>query len=99
MIVRTKDVFYVRVNENTLVVRPNTTGVTQDGKVFFFPDVTGTAAIGFPKESCLNLPALFSISRTIEDKEVSLRDVLRVVENSSLDKTTRDRLLFDLQSL
>ena len=99
MIVRTKDVFYVRINDSTLVVRPNTTGVNQDGKVFFFPDVTGTVAIGFPKETCLNLPGLFSISRNIEDKDVSLRDVLRVVETSSLDKTLRDKLLFDLMSL
>lgn len=59
-------------------VRSGTLGVERD-KIVFFYDTTKTQAVGFPREFCLENP-MFVISRNLSDRELSLKDVLSVIE-------------------
>lgn len=98
MQIKTKDTLFVKTADGEFVVRPGSTGV-ESKRVIYFTDVTGTNAVGFPKDICVNVPSLFSVSYSIEDKEVSLKDVLREISSISMPKELQDQLTFRLQSL
>lgn len=98
MNIHIKDVLYVKQGTQEYVVRPSTVG-TEQNKIVYFSDVTKNIAVGFPREFCLNNPSLFQVSRTITDKEVSLRDVLKVIEGTPMDKATKESLTYLLSDL
>lgn len=79
-------------------IRTKTKGVVNLGQVLFF-DVTKTVAVAFAKDFCLETPALFQIQRTITDKDVSLRDVFKVLSDSDLPDEVKRELSLKLNSL
>ena len=79
MDIRIKEALYVSTKEGSYVVRQNTLGVEKKG-VIFFHDSTKTASVGFDKNFCIENPQTFNVSRTLSDKEVSVRDVIKVLE-------------------
>lgn len=80
MDIRVKEPLYILHQGQEYTVRPGTVGVERN-KVIFFYDVTRTAAVGYSREYCLENPQTFQVSRTLSDKEVSVKDVARIVEN------------------
>lgn len=79
-------------------IRTKTKGVISLGQVLFF-DVTKTVAVAFAKDFCLETPTLFQIQRTITDKDVSLRDVFKVLSDSDLPDEVKRELSLKLNSL
>lgn len=82
MEIRIKEPLYIVQQGKEYIVRPGTVGVEKN-KVVFFYDVTRTSAVGYPREYCLENPQTFQVSRNLTDREVSIRDVSRLIENSS----------------
>lgn len=80
MEVRNKEPFFISIGDKEYIVRQGTVGVEKN-KIFFFYDTTRTACVGYSKEFCLNFPSLFSVSRNITDREVSIRDVNKVLDS------------------
>ena len=81
MNVRIREGLYIR---NTAVgvetsIRPETLGFERKG-VIWFSDVAKTVQVGFSKEFCKENKAMFQVSPTIEDREISLRQALLVVQ-------------------
>lgn len=79
MDIRVKEPLYITQEGKEYIVRPGTVGVEKN-KVVFFYDVTRTAAVGFSRDYCIENPKTFEVSRTLSDKEVSVRDVARIIE-------------------
>ena len=98
MTIRVKDTLYGKEGGNSFIVRQGTIGVERD-KIVYFYDNTKSMAIGFPRDVCLNTPALFSVQRTIEDREVSVRDVVKIVENARITKDVMDEITTEILSL
>lgn len=98
MDIRVREPLYVLCQGQEYSIRPGTVGVERN-KVVFFHDVTRAAAVGFSREFCLENPQTFQVSRTLTDKEVPLRDVLKVIDESSLDSRQTDELYNKLKSL
>lgn len=82
MDIKTREPFYIVVNNWEYVVRPGTAGVEKN-RVVFFHDTTKTAAIGFSRDCCIDNEKIFQISRTLLDAEVSKRDVLKILDGFS----------------
>lgn len=74
------------------VVRSGTIGV-EDKRQVFFADTTCSASIGFPKDFCLANKELFQVSRTVEDREISVKDVMVAIESAKLDKMKEELLM------
>lgn len=98
MNIRIKEPLYVHIDNNEYVVRPGTAGVEKN-RVVFFHDVTRNAAVGFPRDCCLDNPQIFQVSRTLTDKEVSVKDVIRLVEDCSLPKDISENLIDKIRIL
>lgn len=79
MDIRVKESLHILSNGKEYIVRPGTVGVEKNHIVFFY-DTTKTSAIGFSRDYCLENPQTFQVSRTLSDKEVSKRDVLKILE-------------------
>lgn len=60
------------------VVRQNTQGVLR-GKTVFFYDATRTSAVGFDLDFCFENKQMFSVRREITDREVSVKEVLKII--------------------
>lgn len=78
MDIKVKEALYIETLGTQYVVRAGTTGVEKK-KIVYFYDNTRTCAVGFPRDLCLENP-MFAVTRTITDREVSLKDVLSVIE-------------------
>lgn len=98
MDIKIKESIYLLNKGQEYVVRAGTTGVERNKIVFFF-DGTRTVAAGFPRDYCLENPELFQVSRTLTDKEVSVRDVLKVIDESSLPSDKHEELYMAIKSL
>lgn len=98
MDIKVTEPLYVRNGGVEHVVRPGTTG-TEKNKVVYFYDATRTIAVGFAKDFCLENPQVFQVSRTLTDKEVSLRDVLRIVETTGFPNDTVAEIYEKLKQL
>lgn len=82
MDIRIKEPFYILSNGKEYVVRPGTVGVEKNRVVFFY-DNTRTLAVGFSREYCIENPQTFQVSRTLSDKEISQRDVFKILDEYS----------------
>lgn len=89
---------YIVCDGQEYVVRPGTTGVEKD-RVSFFYDCTRTVAVGFSRDYCLDNPKAFSVSKTILDKEVSLKDVMDAISKSDLPKSEIQKLYSIIKTL
>ena len=98
MDIRIKEAIYIRGGDVEHVVRPGTVGV-EHKKVVYFYDVTRTLATGFSRDFCLENPQMFQVSRNLFDKEVSLRDVLKIIDESSLDSKQTEELYQKIKAL
>lgn len=98
MDIRIKESMYLSCQGQEYVVRTGTVGVERN-KVVFFYDVTRTVAAGFSREFCLQNPQTFSVSRTLNDKEVSIHDVLKVIQESSLSPIEKSSLELQIRTL
>ena len=83
MDIKIKEPLHILFNGHEYVVRPGTVGVERKRIVFFY-DTTRTSAVGFPREYCIENPHTFQVSKTLTDREVSLKEVLKVVDESGL---------------
>lgn len=79
MDIKLKEPLYIFSNGKEYIVRQGTVGVEKNRIVFFY-DATKTSAIGFSRDYCLENPQTFQVSRTLVDKEVSKKDVLKIIE-------------------
>lgn len=98
MDIRVKEPLYIFCQGQEYVVRPGTVGVERN-KVVFFYDVTRTAATGFSRDYCLENPQTFQVSRTLSDKELSLKDVVKVIEESHLSTSDKKNIIETINSL
>lgn len=75
MIVRTKTPIYIKHGEVQSLILNGRAGIADPkGLLFWFSDQTNQVKVGFDKEVVL-YSGMFNVTREIEDKEVSLRDV------------------------
>ena len=79
MDIRIKEPLYVLTRNQEYVVRPGTIGVEKNRVVFFY-DNTRTFAVGFSRDYCIENPQTFNIAKTLSDKEVSKRDILKILD-------------------
>lgn len=98
MNIRIRETMYIRSGDVEHIVRPGTIGV-EHKKVVYFYDVTRTVAAGFSRDFCLENPQIFNVSRSLSDKEVFLRDVLKVIDESDLDSTQIEKLCQRIKAL
>lgn len=96
MDIRLKEALYLKNSGTQYIVRAGAIGV-EDKKVVYFYDNTRTCAVGFPRDFCLENP-MFSITRTINDREVFLKDVLKVIEDIK-DSELRESLIDKIMTL
>lgn len=82
MDIRVKEPLYLFIQGQEYVVRPGTVGVEKNRVVFFY-DNTRTASVGFSRDYCLENPQTFQIAKTLSDKEVSQRDVFKILDGYS----------------
>lgn len=80
MDIRVKEPLYILIGNQEYVVRPGTVGVEKKRVVFFY-DTTRTSAVGFSRDYCIDNPQTFQVMRTLSDKEVSQKDVLKILED------------------
>lgn len=75
MIVRTKTPIYIKNGEAQSLILNGRAGVADPkGLLFWFSDQTNQVKIGFDKEVVL-YSGLFNVTRELNDKDVSLREV------------------------
>ena len=98
MDIRVKEAIYIQCNGCDYIIRPNTIG-TERKRIVYFPDNTRTTSVGFSRDFCLENTQMFSISRKISDREVSLKDAIKVLEQTPMDKETRELLIYKMSEL
>lgn len=98
MDINVKEPLYIHISGCDYIVRPGTIGVERN-KVVYFWDVTKNAAVGFSRDFCLENPQMFNISRSLSDREVSLKDVFKVISDCGLTKRQMDELNQKLNSI
>ncbi len=83
MDIRIREGLYLRNIETKTetTIRPATIGVETKGIVWFH-DVSKTVKIGFSKDYCKEDKMLFSVIPTIEDREVSAKQVSMILRKS-----------------
>ena len=79
MDIRIKESLVISVKGLDYIVRSGTIGIEKKRIVYFY-DNTRSVSVGFPRDVCVNTPVMFSVSRTLTDREVSIKDVLEVIE-------------------
>lgn len=98
MDIKVKEPLYIVDKGYEHVVRPGTVGVERNRVVFFY-DTTRTSAVGFSRDFCLENPQMFQVSRTLSDKEISVKDVLRVLSESGMPSDIVEQLGERIKSL
>ena len=79
MDIRVKEPLYIISSNREYVVRPGTIGVEKNRVVFFY-DNTRTSAVGFSRDFCVENPQLFQVAKTLADREISQRDILKLLD-------------------
>lgn len=79
MNIRIKEPLYITENGQDFLIRQGASGVVRNNIVYFY-DNTKTKAVGFSREFCESSPPLFQIERAIRDKEVSVKQIVQVIE-------------------
>ena len=79
MDIRVKESLYILIDNKEYVVRQGTVGVEKNRVVFFY-DNTRTYAVGFSRDYCLENPQTFQVAKTLTDKEISQRDVFKILD-------------------
>lgn len=97
MDIRIREPLYITQNGAEYVVRPGTVGVEKN-KVVFFYDVTRTASVGFARDFCLENPQMFQVVRTLEDKEIPLKAVAKVLSEFNIGDAPRQMIIETLKS-
>jgi hypothetical protein len=101
MTIRTKVTFYAGTGDSEGVIRVGTVGVEKNRIVRFY-DVSGKYFVGFSRQDCLENRDLFACTPGINDHEVSVSDVLKVIEDNRgvfRDDATRNRIIAELMGL
>ena len=98
MDIRIKEPLYIISQNQEHVVRAGTVGVERNRVVFFY-DTTRTSAVGFSRDYCLENPQTFQVSRTLSDKEVPVRDVLKVIDGYSAKEYSLTEMCERIKSL
>lgn len=80
MDIKVKEPLYILSNNREYVVRAGTSGVERN-RVFFFYDTTRTSAVGFSRDHCIENTQTFQVSRNLSDKEISQRDVFKILDS------------------
>lgn len=99
MQVTLKETIYVTDKEGVAyTIRHNTRGVeTAKSRAYKFYDTTRTFAVSFDKETCMTDHSLFACKQGLEDNEVNIRDVLRILQKNSVSLPSE--VIEQLQSL
>ena len=87
MEVTIRETVYVSNGVNEYIVRQDTSGVER-GQLVFFYDATKTVAIGFNKDFCVEQQSMFRVKRVITDREVSVKQVIRLIDNFTPEMLT-----------
>lgn len=98
MDIRLKEPLYILANNKEYVVRQGTVGVEKNRVVFFY-DNTRTSAVGFSRDYCLENPQTFQVARTLSDKEVSQRDVFKILEAYDRNECSLEEVYERIKSL
>lgn len=98
MDIRIKEPLYLLSGDKEYTVRPGTVGVEKNRVVFFY-DATRTSAIGFSRDYCLENPQTFQVAKTLSDKEVPQRDVLKILDEYSQKKYSLSEVYERIKSL
>ena len=97
-----KESCYVKSSDGTEhIIRANTLGVGKNGIVYFY-DVTKTVSLGVSRDFCIENPNMFRIQREITDREISARDVVRMVREFTqplLEPVVVEDLIEKIESL
>ena len=98
MDIRIKEPLYVLFHNQEYVVRQGTVGVEKSRIVFFY-DNTRTTAVGFSREYCMENPQTFQISKTLLDKEVSQRDIFKILDEYNRKECSLEEVYERIKSL
>ena len=98
MDIRIKEPLYILSQGQEYVIRPGTVGVEKNRVVFFY-DTTRTSAVGFSRDFCIENPQTFQVAKTLADKDISMRDVLRIIDESNLSSEQTEELYQRIKSL
>lgn len=74
------------------VVRANTQGYENE-RVWYFPDSTRTISVGFSRPYILSRKETFTVERTVQDREIPLSDVAKVLYDLPLDTEVRGKII------
>lgn len=98
MDIKLREPLHILSNGKEYIVRQGTVGVEKN-RIIFFYDTTKTAAVGFFRDYCLENPQAFQVSRTLADKEVSKRDVLKILEEYNRRECTLEDAFTKINTL
>lgn len=98
MDIRVKEPLYLLSSDKEYTVRPGTVGVEKNRVVFFY-DTTKTSAVGFSRDYCLENPQTFQVAKTLSDREVPQRDVLKILDDYGQKKCTLVEVYDRIKSL
>lgn len=98
MDIRVKEPLYILSQGQEYVVRPGTVGVEKNRVVFFY-DTTRTSAVGFSRDYCIENPQTFQVAKTLSDREISQRDVLKILDGYARKECTFEDVYEQLKSL
>lgn len=101
MTIRTRVTLYAGTGDCEGVVRVGTVGVEKNRIVRFY-DVSGKYFAAFARQDCLENKEMFECAPGINDHEVSVSDVLKVIEESGAvfkDDSVRNRIISEIQGL
>ena len=79
MIIRTRVTLYAGTGTSEGVIRIGTVGVEHKRIVRFY-DVSGTYFAAFSRQDCLDQKSMFECRPDATDREVPVKDVLKVLE-------------------
>lgn len=89
MDIKIREPLYTSVNGQEYVVRPGTIGVEKN-RVVHFHDVTKTTSVGFSRDFCLDNPQMFQVAKTLSDREVSVREVTKIISRKVTSDVAMD---------
>lgn len=98
MDIKIKEPLYGLVNNKEYIIRQGTVGVERNRVVFFY-DTTRTFAVGFSRDYCLENPQTFQVSRTLIDREVSQKDVLKILDTYNRRECSLEEVYSAIKSL
>lgn len=98
MDIRIKEPLYITSQDTMYMIRPGTVGVEKNRVVFFY-DVTRTFSVGYSRDFCLENPHIFQVAKTIVDREIPYRDIVKSLEELNINKADCEKIIMKLQIL